>query len=68
MSTWESLHDMNWKEQLCYDMGYRCGKNDAVVNGAWNSGRHGDFKCSICKEDGIEEAFKFCPHCGAKMY
>lgn len=58
---------------LRYDRGqYEKGYTDAEAErkeGKWIDTRDwcGEFLCSNCHETNINNSYKYCPHCGAKM-
>ena len=74
MSTIQSERKMKPMEEMCYDMGYAKGKEDAVVHGRWLHTHTSEsymtecLRCSWCGFDDTEMYdTPYCPHCGVKM-
>lgn len=81
MSTFESSRKMKPMEQMCFDMGYQKGLDDAVKHGSWTEldasywrwrpdGAHPihavKFRHDACGEI-IRSKKPYCPGCGTKM-
>ena len=76
MSTIQSERKMKPMEEMCYDMGYAKGKEDAVVHGRWIQLKNENgkpfpwYQCSNCACSPAEWENGLPPHChccGAKM-
>jgi len=67
MSTFESSRKMKPMEQMCFDMGYQKGLDDAVKHGSWIRGKR-YIQCSVCNYDYARlYPDNYCSNCGAKM-